>query len=278
MNHIEKINRRTFALIVALVMMLSANVTAFAAAVGADLDLDRTGSITITLEDSDGDTVSGGEITIYQVAVLYFDNGNMAYELTTAFSDYTGTLDVTDTSLAELLADYVDDNDISGTSSKTVGSSGTVTFSNLELGLYLVVQTASSSSYKTISPFVVTVPIDDDGTWDYTVDASPKVGTVTPIEPDDPDSPSTPLKPKNPDEPEPDEPYEPTNPDNPTDHDNPDDSHDTPSVDTPSESSEPALPQTGQLNWPIPVLAVCGLVLFAVGWLLKTSDRKEKDL
>ncbi|MCD7821787.1 MAG: hypothetical protein LUG64_06230, partial [Clostridiales bacterium] len=36
------------------------------------------------------------------------------------------------------------------------------------------------------------------------------------------------------------------------------------------------LPQTGQLNWPVPVLAVSGVVLFALGWGLSRSGRKRE--
>lgn len=32
---------------------------------------------------------------------------------------------------------------------------------------------------------------------------------------------------------------------------------------------DPTLPATGQLNWPIPVLTVLGLALFAAGWVLR---------
>ena len=39
--------------------------------------------------------------------------------------------------------------------------------------------------------------------------------------------------------------------------------------------SEPKLPQTGQLNWPIPVLVVSGLCLFAIGWILRFGKRKD---
>ncbi len=38
------------------------------------------------------------------------------------------------------------------------------------------------------------------------------------------------------------------------------------------------LPQTGQLFWPVPVLAVCGLLLFALGWVLQRPGRKEEDV
>ena len=37
-------------------------------------------------------------------------------------------------------------------------------------------------------------------------------------------------------------------------------------------NGRPTLPQTGQLNWPIPFMACSGVLLFAVGWVL---DRKE---
>lgn len=36
----------------------------------------------------------------------------------------------------------------------------------------------------------------------------------------------------------------------------------------PQPPTDPEVPATGQLNWPVPVLAVSGLVLFLVGWML----------
>lgn len=40
---------------------------------------------------------------------------------------------------------------------------------------------------------------------------------------------------------------------------------------------DPELPQTGQLNWPVPVLAVLGLCVFAAGWMLRYGGHREKD-
>ena len=37
----------------------------------------------------------------------------------------------------------------------------------------------------------------------------------------------------------------------------------------------PKLIQTGQLNWPVPVLACSGVLLFAAGWVLNRQGKKE---
>lgn len=44
-----------------------------------------------------------------------------------------------------------------------------------------------------------------------------------------------------------------------------------PTPTTPTTPTTPSgkLPQTGQLNWPIPLLAVSGLLLFVLGWVLR---------
>ena len=76
--------------------------------------------------------------------------------------------------------------------------------------------------------------------------------------PTPPDNPDNPVFPGNP--------VSPGNPDNPVAPGHP--GH----PDNPVMSS---LPQTGQLNWPVPVLAVSGVVLFAFGWAL---DRKYRTV
>ena len=41
----------------------------------------------------------------------------------------------------------------------------------------------------------------------------------------------------------------------------------TPETD-PTKPTDPKLPQTGQLNWPVPVMTMAGLALFSLGWYL----------
>lgn len=43
----------------------------------------------------------------------------------------------------------------------------------------------------------------------------------------------------------------------------------------PSVPPKPPLPQTGQINWPVPVLTLCGLALFALGWKLRFGKRSD---
>lgn len=37
------------------------------------------------------------------------------------------------------------------------------------------------------------------------------------------------------------------------------------------------LPQTGQLNWPIPVMAIAGMLIFALGWRLNSTKNDIKN-
>lgn len=43
------------------------------------------------------------------------------------------------------------------------------------------------------------------------------------------------------------------------------------------EKDEDDLIHTGQLNWPVPVLAVIGLVLFSIGWSIVNLGKKESE-
>lgn len=41
-------------------------------------------------------------------------------------------------------------------------------------------------------------------------------------------------------------------------------------------STPPPPPQTGQLNWPVPLMAVGGLAIFTFGWVLFSGKKKEQ--
>ena len=230
----------------------------------------NTGSIHINLYDSTNNkALSGGELTVYRVAEVQRKNGNLSFEYCGDFDGCAIELgDLTDSTLAGQLQEYLSDN-AEGTV-REVDANGNVNFDDLELGLYLVVQTKASKGYKPVNSFLVSLPMAEDGEWNYEVDASPKVGAYTP-EPETPPSPPDTLD-------KPDKPVSPGNPDNPVAPGTPDNpvapgSPDNPVL--PGHPDHPVLPQTGQLNWPIPMMAVSGMLLFAFGW---ATDRKYKTV
>lgn len=274
-------NNRFAALLLALCMAVCCALPALAApAASANIDLSRTGSMDVART-----------------------NGDLHFVYTADFTGCGIALgDLTDSTLASRLEAKLPAR-AAGTTHK-ISEQGTVSFDALPLGLYLVVQTENSKGYEAINSFLVSLPMADESGWLYTVDATPKVGAptqeVTPPEPETPSKPSEPDKPSEPEKPsEPDKPTQPGTPDEPDNPDMPVDPNDpnrpvspgTPdnpvnpgnpdnpvapgNPDNPVAPGRPdgnALPQSGQLNWPIPFMACSGVLLFAVGWVL---DRKE---
>lgn len=206
-------------------------------------DLDRTGSIRIALTDKKNQkAVTGGEITLYQVAKAEAKDGSCSYRYVNGFEDCDISLEnLEDSELAEKLEQKVTDTGdaIKGVA-QSIDAQGKTEYTDLSTGLYLLVQTKASDGYEKIESFLVSVPLKMDGEWVYDVDASPKVGTVTAVNPDTPKTPTS----------------------------------DTPK--TPAGQTKPGgkLPQTGQLDWPVPVLCIAGLLLVSAGWMLR---REEKD-
>lgn len=274
------------ALLLGLVLLAACALPAFATSANIKLTdghgNPNTGSIHVNLYDSTNNkALSGGELTVYRVAEVQRKNGNLSFEYCGDFDGCAIELgDLTDSTLAGQLQEYLSDN-AEGTV-REVDANGNVNFDDLELGLYLVVQTKASKGYKPVNSFLVSLPMAENGEWNYEVDASPKVGAYTPepetppFPPNKPDKPDTPDTPENPDNP--DNPVSPGNPDNPVAPGTPDNpvapgSPDNPVL--PGHPDHPVLPQTGQLNWPIPVMAVSGMLLFAYGWV---ADRKYKTV
>ena len=273
------------ALLLGLVLLAASALPAFATSANIKLTdghgNPNTGSIHVNLYDSTNNkALSGGELTVYRVAEVQRKNGNLNFEYCGDFDGCAIELgDLTDSTLAGQLQEYLSDN-AEGTV-REVDANGNVNFDDLELGLYLVVQTKASKGYKPVNSFLVSLPMAEDGQWNYEVDASPKIGAYTPEPetppsppdtPDKPDKPNTPDTPENPDNP--DNPVSPGNPDNPVAPGTPDNPEAPGSPDNPvlpGHPDHPVLPQTGQLNWPIPVMAISGMLLFAFGW---ATDRK----
>lgn len=220
--------QRISAFFLAIILMLGLSATAYAHDVP---QMDRKGTIAVTMKSGD-QTVGGGSLTIYRVGKVHEDDGNYTFQPAGKFADCGESFETVESpALAGRLANYADQKKLTGVT-KTIESDGTVTFSDLELGLYLLVQHKAAGGYSKVVPFLVTLPyMESNGEYAYSVDAGPKVE----------------LKP---------------NPESTT---------------PPNQPTESTLPQTGQLNWPIPILAVLGLLMFAVGWFLWSGKRRPDE-
>lgn len=143
------------------------------------LELDRTGSISIKMQDARTQAaVSGGTITLYRVADIKKEkDADYSFALTDEFTGSGESLTSLDVKLADRLADYVEEERMTG-ERKTVGASGKASFEDLEPGLFLLIQKQAAKGYYEVKPFLVSVPTEEDGRYVYDVDAVPKMEEV----------------------------------------------------------------------------------------------------
>lgn len=163
---------KLFSLCLAVWLLLTMPVTAFAQQFNAN----RVGSISITLADqNEKKPVANAEIAIYYVAVAENENGRPFYTYTEDFE--TCGFALNDPKLAVRLATFVEEHPVPAKKFVT-DAHGRVTVTALPLGLYLVKQTEPAANGVICMPFLVTVPNELDGGYDYDVDARPKANVV----------------------------------------------------------------------------------------------------
>lgn len=217
--------KRVISLILTLILLgsLSSSVSAHEVP-----DFERLGSIPITMAYN-GKPVSGGSLIVYRVADVVSEDGNYRFVYTENFTSCTiPVTELASSQLPEELAKIAQEKKLAGIT-QVVDQNGQATFSNLKLGLYLVVQKQAAEGYKKINAFLVSVPRNNNGHYIYDVDTTPKNLPGPETEP------------------------------------------------TTSSSTDSNLPQTGQTNWPIPVLAVGGLLLITAGICLRMGGKRKRD-
>ncbi|WP_296835773.1 SpaA isopeptide-forming pilin-related protein [Marvinbryantia sp.] len=163
-------------------------------------DIDRSGSISIVMQDPETQNlVPGGTLTLYRVAAAKVKNGaDYYFELTESFAESGERLVTLDAKLAERFSAYVKVKELKG-DKQTADASGKVVFQNLDTGLYLLVQEDAAPGYYPVNPFLVTLPLRQDGEYIYEVDATPKMELTKKPEP--PTEPETPAETEPPTEP-----------------------------------------------------------------------------
>ncbi len=209
-------------------------------------DTNRSGSITFSM-NYDQKPMEGGKLTIYRVGAIVKRAGQFHFALLGSLGDSEVSLDnLNDAKLAEKLAELVGERALEGERASI--TNGKAVFRNLKPGLYLVTQKNKDTTegFYPINPFLISLPMWDGEQYVYDLSGEPKnLPQHKPEEPGDPEEPE-----------EPEDPGEPEEPDVP----------------------EETLPQTGQLNWPIPLMASSGALLFVIGcrlyWGKKESSEK----
>ena len=235
-----KIKKKISLIFAALLSVcLSLGMTGFAFAAETP-DESAEGSITIELS-YDGENLTDGAFAVYRVGDVSSSDGNYSFVLSESFSGFSGTLeDLENETLAEELYEYIEANGISPLA-EAENTSGEVIFGSLSIGLYLVVQTEGCTGYEVLSPFLVSLPVYDETSESYVYDISAYGKFVLTGSPEEETTTA----------------------------------EETTAGEEETES-EPKLPQTGQLNWPIPVLAVTGLALIITGWAILSGSKKRR--
>ena len=142
-------------------------------AMAQQFDHNEKGSISITLASKNPQQpIAGAELSVYYVATVGINtDGNLNYIYTGDFAECGFSLD--DSALAEKLNTYVSTKTLTSLKVKT-DSQGKASCSNLPLGLYFVKQTGEAEGFAPCTPFLVTLPMKTDSGYQYHVDASPK--------------------------------------------------------------------------------------------------------
>ena len=179
-----KVLQKTILWISSVLMLLGLSVVPVAQALEVP-DLTRTGEIIVTVKDTQDRLVTGGELAAYRVADLKVLNQADYYlEPTDAFKSVLQATDIdSEDELTHALAKTLSETavNLAPDYTGTVGENGTLTFTNLPLGLYLVVETKPAEGYTTLEPFLATVPYrNDDGSYEYKADAYPKETLLEP--------------------------------------------------------------------------------------------------
>ena len=206
-----------------------------------------SGSITVVMiNKADKQPLENRDVTVIKVADCSYTDSDISFSLNSDFSDTGADLDNPES--AETLYSSVKSKGINGLTEKS-DADGKAVFSSCELGAYLVY-----SPDEIFAPFLVFVPmVTDDGIC-FDITAEPKIDIPDETEPAT-DADTNTTKPAS--------------------------GTDTQTSSQPSSPSSPSskekLPQTGMLQYPIPILGLCGVLMFSKGFIMYVNGKKEEN-
>ena len=138
-----------------------------------EFDPAKTGSISVTLaEQYEKTPIAGAELSLYYIATVGINaEKKLNYIYTEEFANTGIGLD--DPELAAKLDAYLSENEVAAMKLRT-DTNGTASCTDLPLGLYFVRQTNAVEGFAPCTPFLVTVPMENADGYVYAVNASPK--------------------------------------------------------------------------------------------------------
>lgn len=138
-----------------------------------EFDPGKTGSVSVTLTEQHEETpIAGAQLSVYYIATVGINtNGKLSYTLTEEFAELGLAID--DPELAAKLDAYLSENEVPATKLRT-DENGTASCEELPLGLYFIRQTNTVEGFAPCTPFLVTVPMENANGYVYAVNASPK--------------------------------------------------------------------------------------------------------
>ena len=162
-------SRKIITFCVTILLLLSCSYTVFA----EEFDWGKTGCISVTLiEQKQNEPIVGAELSVYYIATVVMDaDGNLIYDYTEDLKQFDTAIN--DTTLATKLDAFVSQHSVPSIKI-TTNAQGTALCEELPLGLYFVKQTGAVEGFAPCTPFLVTVPNEKDDEYVYEVNASPK--------------------------------------------------------------------------------------------------------
>lgn len=151
--------------------------TAFAGS--GSFDINQRGSLSLSLCDVGNNApIEGAEISLYRFAFVESFDYTVHYKITPDFEKSGVSLDeINSEAVSKKLFDYIQNNEATAIISAS-DMKGNAEFKNLELGIYLAVQSGGVDGYTNFEPFLISVPMLQDSGWIYNVKAAPKAGAI----------------------------------------------------------------------------------------------------
>ena len=150
-------------------------------AAAEDLDLQQPCSLRVTLTQPDESAapIADSEVVLYYVANLSVDNVEVSFEYTGDFADYgkDAAILLTDKSMPQKLFDYAAEKKFTPMTAVT-NAKGVALFENLDAGIYLGGQREEASKGTLLMPFLVSLPTSEGTDYVYDIDATPKIEII----------------------------------------------------------------------------------------------------